>query len=121
MRTEPQATTTSTVTVGDVYANVAENLSVAAFTANSLTGDPSTYAAEINWGDGTTTPEIVTGSQGGFQVSGTHTYAATGLYTVQITVVDASGTTTVAYDKIQAVTAPATGYDATSAPVRIEP
>jgi len=105
------ATTTSTVTVGDIYANVAENVTAATFTENSLTGDGSTYTATINWGDGATTQGIVSGGQGGFSVAGTHMYAQIGLYTVKVTVVDAAGTTTVAYDNMQAVTAPATGYD----------
>jgi hypothetical protein len=104
------------VTVGDLYANVAENVTAGGFTANSLLGSPSSYAAQIHWGDGTSDTTAtgavkVTGSQGNFSVASKHTYAATGAYTVQVTVADASGTTTVAYDKIQAVTAPATGYD----------
>jgi hypothetical protein len=104
--------TTSTVTVGDLYANVAENVTAGWFTANSLLGSPSTYTATINWGDSSLpTAGIVTGFEGGFQVSGTHTYAATGPYTVQVKVVDAAGTTTVAYEKVQAATAPATPYD----------
>jgi hypothetical protein len=113
-----QTTTTSTVTVGDLYANVAENVTAGWFTANSLLGSPSSYTATIAWGDGATDSTLtapttvkLTGSEGSFAVSGTHTYAATGTYTVKITVVDAAGTKTVAYDTVQAVTAPATGYD----------
>jgi hypothetical protein len=48
------------------------------------------YRATIDWGDGTTSAGTVTGSNGAFTVSGTHTYAAAGTYTVTTSVIDAA-------------------------------
>lgn len=67
-----------------------------AFTANlgtfHSTLSESIMTAEINWGDGTESiGKIValptTGPIGGFAVYGSHTYATTGSYAVQITVI----------------------------------
>jgi PKD repeat protein len=52
--------------------------------------------ATISWGDntGTTTGTVVLGSgSSAFEVTGSHTYAATGTYTVTVTVKDAGGQT----------------------------
>jgi hypothetical protein len=48
--------------------------------------DPAAgYSATINWGDGTTTSGTVTGSAGSYTVSGAHTYADEGSFTVTVT------------------------------------
>jgi hypothetical protein len=47
------------------------------------------YAATINWGDGTpATAGTITGPDSGFDVTGTHTYAEEGTYSVTVTVND---------------------------------
>jgi len=54
----------------------------------------SDFTATINWGDGTTTPGVVSGGNGAFTVSGSHTYAGpskTELVTVTLSE-DAPGT-----------------------------
>jgi LPXTG-motif cell wall-anchored protein len=49
-----------------------------------------TYAATINWGDGSTSPGTVTSKgAGNFAVSGGHTYTANGSYTITVKVSDA--------------------------------
>jgi hypothetical protein len=48
------------------------------------------YTATIDWGDGTTSTGTVSGSNGAFTVSGKHTYAVAGAYTITTTVVDAA-------------------------------
>ncbi len=94
-----QVSTTSTVTVGNVFAGVATNLTVASFTNSDPTLPASSYTASINWGDGVTSAGQVLGSGGTFTVQGTHSYAddsldqSQGSYTVTVTVTNsASGT-----------------------------
>jgi Domain of unknown function (DUF4214) len=61
---------------------------VATFT-DSYTGNPAAvFTATINWGDGTTTAGTVTGGSGSFTVSGSHTYTASGLFPVAVTLAD---------------------------------
>ena len=43
----------------------------------------SAYSATINWGDGTTSPGTISGSNGSFSVTGNHAYTAGGTYPVQ--------------------------------------
>jgi hypothetical protein len=51
-----------------------------------------TPAPSIDWGDGTTTSGTVTGT-GPFAVSGSHTYASTGFFTIKTTITDDGGST----------------------------
>jgi kumamolisin len=46
------------------------------------------YAATIDWGDHSTSGATISGSNGSFSVSGSHTYAAGGGYTVTVAVSD---------------------------------
>src|SRR4029077_14902340 len=48
----------------------------------------SDFTATIQWGDATTTAGTVTGGGGTFTVSGTHTYAASGPFSVTVTLAD---------------------------------
>jgi hypothetical protein len=52
----------------------------------SVGGD---FAATISWGDGTTSAGTVSGTNGRHEVSGSHTYAAAGIYAIVVTVVHA--------------------------------
>ena len=68
---------------------------VATFTDTNTTNVASDFVATIDWGDGTTTPGTVSGGGGAFAVSGTHTYATSGPFTVTVTLAeDAPGTAT---------------------------
>ena len=72
--------------------------SLSALAGNSISGtvatitDPdksataSAYSATINWGDGTTSPGIVTGAGGRFNVAGTHAYFSSGRYSITVTI-----------------------------------
>lgn len=58
--------------------------------ASATFADPGvfdTHEAEWEWGDGTTSPAVIDGPN----VSGDHLYAAPGLYTVTLTVIDKDG------------------------------
>jgi hypothetical protein len=61
---------------------------VATFTDTDATNVPSDFTATINWGDGNTTAGTVAGGGGTFTVSGSHTYAATGAFSVTVTLTD---------------------------------
>jgi len=99
------ATATATVSEADtlspgavsIFATVGAPFSgsVATFTDTNTAQVPSDLVATINWGDGHTTPGTVSGGGGSFTVSGSHTYAAVGSFTVTVTLTDdAPGTAT---------------------------
>jgi hypothetical protein len=101
------ATATGTATVGDAPLTVtpkpitptegrAFSGPVATFTDAGGPEDVSTYKVMIDWGDGTApTAGTVSAGQGGvFQVTGGHTYAEEGHFTVKVTVQDDATTAT---------------------------
>jgi len=68
---------------------------VATFTDSNTANAPSDFGATITWGDGITSAGTVSGGNGTFTVSGTHTYAASGQDAVAVTLADdAPGTAT---------------------------
>jgi hypothetical protein len=66
---------------------------VANFTDPNTSDLASDFTASIAWGDGSTTPATVTGSNGSFAVQGTYTYLNPGMNTITVTVADQSGDT----------------------------
>ncbi len=54
-----------------------------------------THTATIDWGDGTTSTASVSEANGSGSAIASHTYSATGLYTVSVTVADGDGGTAV--------------------------
>lgn len=101
----------TTVTVNNVAPSVGAIVAPAgpvavgapANTAASFT-DPGildTHTALWAWGDGTTSAGVVSESNGSGSVTGSHAYAAAGIYTVSLTVTDKEGAaTTVTYQSI---------------------
>ena len=66
------------------------------------------YTATVDWGDGTTSPGVVAANPtGGWQVSGSHTFAAPGTLPVKITINDAGGSATTINDSAQVGSPPA--------------
>ncbi len=62
--------------------------------AASPSGTLSDFSATISWGDGTVTAGTVTGANGGpYTVSGTHTYATTGIFSITTNIHDVGGST----------------------------
>lgn len=61
---------------------------VATFTDTDLADVAAGFQSTVDWGDGTTSTGTVTGSGGAFTVSGTHTYATAGTFTVLTTLRD---------------------------------
>jgi hypothetical protein len=70
----------------------------------------SAYSATINWGDGTTSPGTISGSNGGFTVTGNHAYAVGGKYPVAVTItsVGTSQGSSIVTDSATITAAPAT-------------
>jgi uncharacterized cupredoxin-like copper-binding protein len=65
---------------------------IASFTDTNKSLAKGTYHATIDWGDGTSpTTGTVSGSNGNFDVDGSHTYSKTGTYTVKVTVKNDDG------------------------------
>jgi uncharacterized protein (TIGR03118 family) len=102
-------TGTGSVSDGDVLSPIPGNLSategvtfsgaVASFSDINGDAQPSGFTASIEWGDSTTTTGVVTGSNGNFTVSGTHTYADEGHCTAAVILADNSpGTATATAD-----------------------
>jgi len=78
-------------------AGTSATVTVATFTDANNYGPASGYAATIDWGDGTTaTAGVIGGAYGEFAVSGAHTYAADGSYTITATIDDGNGETATA-------------------------
>jgi hypothetical protein len=94
------ATVTSTANVAGTGVNAfpqtfaategtAFNGTVATFTDSRAGAVPADFTTSINWGDGATTAGTVTAMGGGvFAVSGTHTYADEGTFSVPVQVKD---------------------------------
>jgi len=57
---------------------------VATFTTPDQTDGAAAFTAVITWGDGSTSNGVITGSNGSFTVSGSHTYAAAASYAVSV-------------------------------------
>jgi hypothetical protein len=66
---------------------------VATFTDSNRSDKASSFAATINWGDGSTTSGRVTGSNGTFTVTGGHTYADEGSFPLGVTITDRANNT----------------------------
>jgi hypothetical protein len=71
---------------------------LATFTDADPNGTLSDYSATIDWGDGTASSAgtVSSGSGGQFVVSGSHTYAALGQFTVKVSIADVGGSTAIA-------------------------
>jgi hypothetical protein len=103
-------TGSSKVEVGDLYAGLNSNLTVASFTDSNPNTTTADYTALIDWGDGTSSIGQVLGANGNYTVQGSHTYAQDsvdlpgGVYTVTVTVTNDDGnvaTTTKAVEVVR--------------------
>jgi hypothetical protein len=73
--------------------------------ANLTDADPngtvSDYTASVDWGDASSSAGTVTGPSGGpFVISGSHTYATTGSFTITVSVADSGGSKTTVSCKV---------------------
>ena len=84
---------------------------LATFTDDDPAGTLADYSATIHWGDGTDTSGTVTTNAAGtgYQVSGSHTYGATGFYTMTVDISDAGGYQTSARTRLLTYTFSPTG------------
>ena len=80
-------------------------------------GSPGEYTVAIDWGDGTTTAGVVSGSAGSYTVSGSHTFADEAT-AVSVTIRDAGGSSAAVQSPANIADADAlTGSGATISPV----
>ena len=103
------------VTAGSINATEGASFSgvVGSFTDLDPTLVASNFTVTINWGDGTTTNgSVATNGSGGFNVSGTHTYAEEGSYVLTISATAPGSTTSSAAGSATVADAPliGTGY-----------
>ncbi len=101
-----------------VYAQAGTSFSgvVGTFLDASGNTNPGIYNAYIAWGDGNFTLGTVSALPGGgFQITGSDTYATTGIYSVSVVVTSTDGSSAFAYDAASVY--PASPSGATSAPV----
>jgi hypothetical protein len=80
---------------------------VATFTDTDTANVPADFTATIDWGDGNVTAGTVAGGSGTFSVSGTHTYANSGPFSVKVTLTDDAPGTAAATATSTANVAPA--------------
>ena len=85
-----------------------ENEGPAPYTAATSEPDSTHYLATVNWGDGSETVGTVTRRAGTctFDVSGSHTYAEEGTYSIHVTAQDEGGSTTAWDDTVTVADAP---------------
>ncbi|MEH2564263.1 beta strand repeat-containing protein [Bradyrhizobium sp. AZCC 2289] len=74
---------------------LASTTKVATFTDTDFTDLLSGFTATIDWGDGSTSPGTITGSNGSFSVLGGHSYSDEGNFTLSATIVRASDNATI--------------------------
>jgi uncharacterized protein (TIGR03118 family) len=101
--TSATATATATVAVSNANALVAQGVSssdpegrpfnvlVATFSDGDGNTSATAYAATINWGDGVSSSGTITPAGASFDVTGTHTYAQPGSFTITAVITDTDG------------------------------
>lgn len=68
------------------------SLVVATFHDGDPLGAPGDFTAAINWGDGSSSPGVITANGDAFDVTGTHAYSQRGSNPVIVTILDTAGT-----------------------------
>jgi PKD repeat protein len=116
------ATSTATTTaiilnvapiVGAIAAPVAPVQVNTTITASASFTDPGmldTHTAVFSWGDGTSSAAAVTETSSSGSASGTHVYAATGVYAITLTVSDNDGGNTQSFFEFAVVFDPTAGF-----------
>jgi hypothetical protein len=90
--TDAVLTATGGLTVKATEGQASSSQTVATFADADPNGTVTDYSASIAWGDGKSSAGAVSANgSGGFTVSGTHTYAVLGPYTVAVSIKDAGG------------------------------
>lgn len=86
------------------------NRAISASAAFEDPGDDDPHTGVWDWGDGTTSPAVISESGGNGTATGTHAYTSSGFYTVKLVVTDSRGAAKeVVYESV-VVYDPAEGY-----------
>jgi hypothetical protein len=92
---------------------------IATFTDGDPNGATTDYTASIDWGDGSTSAgSVQVDPNGGFDVTGSHTYSLSGNFTIGVSIADAGGTVATASSTAQ-VAATMGGISASGTTVKV--
>jgi hypothetical protein len=89
-----QATLTAAGTTVAAIAGAPFSGLVATFNSTIPMSTPADFTATVRWGDGSMSSGVIGTSGSAFTVSGSHTYAAAGSYTIQVTISQVLGNMT---------------------------
>jgi hypothetical protein len=99
--------TATPVTITPTEGTALSGALVATFTDTGSTGNPGDYTVTINWGDGhSSSGGVATNGSGGFNVTGSNTYASEGNYTATISISSVRGATAVITNAVTVSDAP---------------
>ena len=97
----PDAITATPASIAPQTTGVAFITPVATFTDNNTSAPAGSFAASVDWGDGSTpTAGTITGSAGTFSVTGTHAYSSHGTYTVGVSISSVGGGSAAVSDSV---------------------
>jgi hypothetical protein len=107
---DADALTAQATTIAATAGRALSNVMVASFTDSYAGNAAGDFTATIAWGDGASSAGTVSGGNGAFSVTGSHTYTATGTDTVAVTLSDdAPGTATATANSTAQVTGGGSG------------
>lgn len=92
---------------------------VATFTDPNSSDSAGAFSATVDWGDGATSAGTITGEQGSFTVTGSHTYTAPGTYQITVTINRSGGTGATVTDSATITPATVVSASGTSAPTPV--
>ncbi|MCW3477889.1 alkaline phosphatase family protein [Limobrevibacterium gyesilva] len=85
---EADVLTPHAATITGTAGQALNNVTVATFTNGDTANPAGDFTASITWGDGTTSAGTVSGSDGSYSVTGSHTYTAAGTDAVAVSLTD---------------------------------
>ena len=85
-------TATGSASIASTFGAGIANATVATFTDTNTIATASDFMATITWGDGQSSPGVISGANGNFTVTGNHDYANAGNFLVGVTISNIVGT-----------------------------
>jgi hypothetical protein len=92
---------------------------LASFTDPNASDPAGVFSATVDWGDGSTSAGTISGGQGSFAVTGSHTFTAPGTYQITVTISRNGGTEATVTDSATITPATAVSATSTSAPTPV--
>jgi Bacterial Ig-like domain len=91
-------------TSAPVVVTASQFFTAALGTFTDLPSPTTLFSGVIEWGDGSTSPAVITNSNGNYTVYGTYTYSTPGTYPITVTISDPIGNTFTISDTAQVAT-----------------